>query len=56
MNKSGIIMNATTGLNIVTYYTMGIKSDLQKMLNFIIETTINSNNINEKIIEKEKKQ
>ena len=55
MNKSGIIMNATTGLNIVTYYTMGIKSDLQKMLNFIIETTINSNNINEKIIEKEKK-
>jgi predicted Zn-dependent peptidase len=55
MNKTGIMMNATTGLNIVTYYTMGIKSDLQKMLNFIIETTINSSNINKKIIEKEKK-
>lgn len=55
MNKSGIMMNATTGLNIITYYTMGIKSDLHKMLNFIIETTINSENISEKVIEKEKK-
>ena len=55
MNKSGIIMNASTGLNIVSYYTMGLKSDLNKMLNFIVETTINSDNINHYVIEKEKK-
>jgi predicted Zn-dependent peptidase len=55
MNKSGIMMNATTGLNIVTYYTLGIKSDLQKMLSFIIETTINPENINDHVVEKEKK-
>ena len=43
-------MNASTGLNIVSYYTMGIKSDLNKMLNFIVETTINSDNINDYVI------
>ena len=55
MNKKGIFMNASTGLNIITYLTMGISSDLEKMIKFIVETTIDYNNINNKIIEKEKK-
>lgn len=55
MNKNGITMNAYTGLNIINYFTSGIKSDLEKMVTFIIETTINYDNINDKIIEKEKK-
>lgn len=55
MNKKGIIMNASTGLNMINYYTMGIKSDLNKMINFIVETTLDVNNINDNIIEKEKK-
>lgn len=55
MNKKGIIMNASTGLNMINYYTMGIHSDLNKMINFIVETTLDINNINDNIIEKEKK-
>ena len=55
MNRRGIYMNASTGLNIVSYYTSGIKSDLDNMLSYIIETTLNSENIREEIIEKEKK-
>jgi predicted Zn-dependent peptidase len=55
MNKKGILMNASTGLNMINYFTMGISSDLEKMIKFIVETTINYKNINNKIIEKEKK-
>lgn len=55
MNKKGIIMNASTGLNMINYFTMGINSDLNKMINFIVETTLDINNINDNIIEKEKK-
>ena len=55
MNKKGILMNASTGLNIINYFTMGLSSDLEKMIKFLIETTINYKNINNKIIEKEKK-
>lgn len=55
MNRAGIYMNASTGLNLVSYYTSGIKTDLNKMLNYIFETTLNSKNIKEEIIEKEKK-
>lgn len=55
MNKKGILMNASTGLNIINYYNSGIKSDLEKMIKFIIEITINYKNINNKVIEKEKK-
>ena len=49
-------MNASTGLNIINYFTMGISSDLEKMIKFIVEITINYKNINNTVIEKEKKQ
>ena len=55
MNKKGILMNASTGLNMINYFTMGISEDLEKMIKFIVETTINYKNINNKVIEKEKK-
>ena len=55
MNKKGILMNASTGLNMINYFTTGLSSDLEKMVKFIVETTINYKNINNKIIEKEKK-
>ena len=51
MNKKGIIMNASTGLNMINYFVMGINSDLYKMIKFIIETTLDHGNINDKIIE-----
>ena len=39
----------------INYFTMGISSDLEKMIKFIVETTINYKNINNTVIEKEKK-
>ena len=40
MNKKGILMNASTGLNMINYFTMGISEDLEKMIKFIVETTV----------------
>jgi hypothetical protein len=40
MNKKGILMNASTGLNMINYFNMGISSDLEKMIKFIVETTV----------------
>jgi predicted Zn-dependent peptidase len=54
MNKKGIIMNASTGLNIINYLALGVKSDLEKIIKFIVETTLNFDNINDYVIEKEK--
>ena len=55
MNKKGIIMNASTGLNIVSYFTEGLIDDFNKMVDFILSTSLNIDNISEKVIEKEKK-
>jgi predicted Zn-dependent peptidase len=54
MNKRGIIMNATTGLNMINYYISGLESDLYLMIKFIVESSLKCNNINKNIIEKEK--
>lgn len=55
MNKRGIIMNATTGLNIINYFVNGLETDLIDMLNFIINTTVDVDKISNIVIEKEKK-
>lgn len=54
MNKKGIMMNATTGLNIINYYISGLKSDIDLMIKFIVESSLKCDNINNDIIEKEK--
>lgn len=54
MNVNGIKMNATTGLFTTTYYTIGLKSDLNKMINFIVDSVLNNNNFTEKTLNSEK--
>jgi predicted Zn-dependent peptidase len=54
MNKKGVIMNATTGLNMINYYMSGLENDLYLMIKFIVESSLKCDNINNNIIEKEK--
>ena len=39
MNKNGISMNASTGLNLVDYFNSGLKTDLNKMIKYICTST-----------------
>ena len=54
MNKKGIFMNASTGLNLISYYASGLNEDLSLILNFVINSTLNKSHIVDNIIKKEK--
>ena len=54
MNKNGIFMNASTGLNFVSYYASGLNEDLSIILQFIINTALDKNDISESIMIQEK--
>ena len=55
MNKNGILMNASTSFKNIEYYNSGLTLDTYDMIKYIIYTTLSTNNINNNIINKEKK-
>lgn len=52
-NKLGIIKNASTDNNIIKYYTLGLSKNIDIMLDFIINITVNPI-FNNKLIKREK--
>lgn len=53
LSKKGINMNGTTDLRLIHYYVYGLIEDLNTMLNYIIDVTVNPK-FPDKIINKEK--
>ena len=52
-NEIGIIKNASTDNNIIKYYTLGLSKNIDIMLDFIINITVNPT-FNNKLINREK--
>ena len=52
-NKIGIIKNASTNNNIIKYYTIGLSKNIDIMLDFIVNITVNPT-FNNKLINREK--
>ena len=54
LNNAGLLSNASTDNNIIQYYVTGLIEDVNKMIEYIINITINPI-FNEELITKEKK-
>lgn len=55
MQKNGILMNASTGQHLITYFVNSIRDNLDEMIEYICNCVINNDNITEENVEKEKK-